>query len=151
MHGRKLNDLHTKIRATLLQIPNLVHESVPDGKDDSENKVEKTVGKKPKFSFTPKSHVDLLEQNDWADFERAAKISGARWYFLKGDLAVLDFGSSFLAVDCRANFSSLNFTGSNVSINSLLALIDLGKASPVSWSFSQIFWFTVSGWRPRIS
>jgi len=96
---KELADLYEKIRICLLQIPNMLHESVPVGKDESENKVIKTVGKKPKFTFTPVSHVDLLQQHDWADMERAAKISGARWYFLKGDLAMLEMALSHYAMN----------------------------------------------------
>ncbi|MBI5392161.1 serine--tRNA ligase [Candidatus Woesearchaeota archaeon] len=79
-----------QLRQLLLTLPNLLHERVPVGKDDSENKVVKLFGKKPKFSFALQSHVDLVEKNKWVDLERAAKISGARWYFLKGDLALLE-------------------------------------------------------------
>jgi len=77
----------------------LMHESVPVGKDDSENVVVRTVGKKPTFSFAPVSHVDLLQKKDWADFERAAKISGARWFFLKGDLVILELALVRYAMD----------------------------------------------------
>ncbi len=87
---KELTELQGKIMTCLLKIPNLMHESVPYGKDETGNKVVKTVGKKPSFKFTPLSHVDLIQKHGWADLERAAKISGARWYFLKGDLAVLD-------------------------------------------------------------
>jgi seryl-tRNA synthetase len=87
---KELAELQDKIKACLYKIPNLLHDSVPYGKDDTENKVVKTVGKKPDFKFTPLSHVDLMLKNNWADLDRAAKISGARWYFLKGDLAMLE-------------------------------------------------------------
>ncbi len=96
---KELADLHDKIRVCLFKVPNLLHESVPYGKDDSENVVVKTIGKKPSFKFTPLSHVDLLEKNGWADFERAAKISGARWYFLKGDLVLLELALVRYALD----------------------------------------------------
>ncbi len=96
---KQLAELQDKIKACLFKIPNLMHESVPYGKDDAENKVVKTVGKKPTFKFAPISHVDLIEKNDWADLERAAKISGNRWYFLKGDLAVLDMAIMHYGLD----------------------------------------------------
>ncbi len=87
---KQLTELQGKIMTCQLKIPNLMHESVPYCKDETGNKVVKTIGKRPSFKFTPLSHVDLLQKHGWADLERAAKISGARWYFLKGDLAVLD-------------------------------------------------------------
>jgi seryl-tRNA synthetase len=96
---KQLAELHDKIRTCLFKIPNLMHESVPYGKDDTENKVVKTFGKKPTFKFAPISHVDLVQKKGWVDFERAGKISGARWYFLKGDLAVLEMAIVQYAMD----------------------------------------------------
>lgn len=95
----KLGKLKERVNGVLLRIPNVMHESVPEGKNDEDNVVVKRVGKLPKFSFKPKSHVDLLERNGWVDTERAAKIAGSRWYFLKGDLAVLEMALSMYAVD----------------------------------------------------
>ncbi len=96
---KQLAELQEKIKVCLFKVPNLTHESVPYGKDDTENKVVKTVGKKPVQKFTPLSHVDLMQKHDWADLERAAKLSGARWYFLKGDLAVLELALIQYAMD----------------------------------------------------
>lgn len=95
----EMSKLEEKIRYYRMRLPNILHESVPVGKDDSENVQVKLFGKKPKFTFELKSHVDLIEQNDWADLERAAKISGARWYFLKGNLALLEMAITKYAVD----------------------------------------------------
>jgi seryl-tRNA synthetase len=100
---KELAALEGRIRDLLLRIPNIMHDSVPKGKDDSENQVIKTVGKKPSFKFTPKSHTDLIVEKGWADLERAAKISGARWYFLKGDLAVLEYALIQYALDFMRN------------------------------------------------
>lgn len=75
----------------LLQIPNLLHESVPYGEDEEGNITIDTWGEKPTFSFTPKSHVDLVESLQLADIERAAKTSGARFYFLQDELVSLEF------------------------------------------------------------
>ncbi|PIN75154.1 serine--tRNA ligase [Candidatus Woesearchaeota archaeon CG10_big_fil_rev_8_21_14_0_10_37_12] len=88
-----------QIRSLLMRIPNMMDKDVPVGKDDSENVVVKTVGKKPKFDFTPISHVDIVEKQGWVDLDRAAKISGARWYFLKGELALLELAITKYAVD----------------------------------------------------
>ncbi len=92
-------ELEQRIRDCLFQLPNILHESVPFGKDDTENVQVKKFGKKPVFKFPLKSHVDLLSQWDLADLERAAKISGARWYFLKNELALLDLALVKYAVD----------------------------------------------------
>ena len=92
-------ELWQKIRQLLLMLPNLLHPSVPFGKDDTENEQVRTFGKMPVFDFDPVSHVDLLAKWDLADIERAAKISGARWYFLKNELAILEMALSRYAVD----------------------------------------------------
>ena len=83
-------------------IPNLVHESVPIGADDSANKEIKKWGDIPKFDFKIKDHIDISEDLDLVDLERAAKVAGARFYYLKNDLvrlnqALVHFGLDFLA------------------------------------------------------
>ncbi|MFO1534899.1 MAG: serine--tRNA ligase, partial [Thermoplasmatota archaeon] len=75
--------------ALLRTIPNLMHPSVPVGKDDSENVEVRAWGGKPTHGFAAKSHVDLLESLDVADLERAARAAGARFVYLKGDLVLM--------------------------------------------------------------
>ena len=89
--SQKIKDLDQKIRETdeelnniLLLIPNPTDESVPMGKSEEDNKEVRTWGDKPKFSFTPRSHVELGEKLDILDFERGAKLSGARFVIYKG-------------------------------------------------------------------
>ena len=72
------------------QIPNIPSSDVPVGKDDSENIILKKIGKLPKFSFTPKEHFVIGEELSIIDLERASKISGSRFYFLKNEGAVLE-------------------------------------------------------------
>ena len=83
-------------------IPNLVHESVPVGPDDSANIEIKKWGNIPKFDFKIKDHIDISEDLGLVDLERAAKVAGARFYYLKNDLvrlnqALIHFGLDFLA------------------------------------------------------
>jgi len=73
----------------LAQIPNLPHESVPEGKSEEDNQVVRTWGVPRQFSFTPKDHVELGANQGWMDFETAAKLSGARFVVLRGALARL--------------------------------------------------------------
>lgn len=73
------------------QIPNIPANDVPVGASEDENVIIKTVGDKPEFTFTPKNHFDIAEARDWIDKERAAKVSGARFAYLKGDLVKLQF------------------------------------------------------------
>lgn len=68
-----------ELTAVLLNIPNLPDESVPVGEDETANRIERTWGEPPKFDFEPKDHVDIGEHLGILDFERAAKLSGARF------------------------------------------------------------------------
>jgi seryl-tRNA synthetase len=85
-----------------LTIPNLVHESVPVGVDESANKEMKKWGKIPEFDFKINDHIDISENLDLVDLERAAKVAGARFYYLKNDLvrlnqSLIHYGLDFLA------------------------------------------------------
>ncbi len=84
-----------------LTLPNLIHESVPIGKDDTANKEIRKWGTTPTFDFDIKDHIDLTQNLDLVDLERAAKVSGARFYYLKNQLvrlnqALLQFALDFL-------------------------------------------------------
>ena len=80
-------------------IPNLLHESVPIGPDDSANQEIYKWGEIPKFDFQIKGHEDLAENLGILDLERAAKTAGARFYYLKGDLVKLGFAITKFALD----------------------------------------------------
>ncbi len=88
-----------KVDLILLRLPNILHESVPFGKDESENVVVKIVGKPPKFDFKPKSHVEVALNLGLIDFDRAAKVAGHGFYYLKGDLARLDYAIINYTID----------------------------------------------------
>lgn len=83
----------------LALLPNLPASDVPDGKDESENKVLRTVGTVPTFDFTPKSHFELGEALGLMDFERATKLSGARFVVLYNHLARLERALSAFMID----------------------------------------------------
>jgi len=80
-------------------IPNLVHESVPIGPDDSANQEIYKWGQIPKFDFQIRGHEDLAENLGILDLERAAKTAGARFYYLKGDLVKLGSAITKFALD----------------------------------------------------
>ncbi len=88
-----------KLNSLLLFMPNILHESVPKGKDDSENVVVRKYKEKPKFSFKPRNHIELCELNDWYDIKRAAKTSGARFYYLKNELVELELALFRYGID----------------------------------------------------
>jgi seryl-tRNA synthetase len=87
----QLNKLFVQLKAAMDTIPNPPHDSVPEGKDSSENKVIKTVGEIPEFDFEPKDHMELGQLLDLIDTETATKTSGARFYYLKNQAVQLEF------------------------------------------------------------
>jgi seryl-tRNA synthetase len=96
---KKAQELQARVREILMSLPNILHESVPVGPDDSGNVTIRTWGAPRKFDFTPKDHLDLLGALGLIDMERAAKISGARFFFLKGDALRLEQSIMRYAVD----------------------------------------------------
>ncbi|WP_131110509.1 serine--tRNA ligase [Sulfuricystis thermophila] len=85
----KLAVLLAEIDAFVSRLPNLPHESVPDGRDESGNVEISRWGTLPVFDFPPKDHVDLGEALGGLDFERAVKIAGSRFTLMKGEVARL--------------------------------------------------------------
>lgn len=101
-----LEETQTKIEQDYAKlaytIPNLIHESVPIGEDEKANKEIRRWGDAPKFDFHIQDHVDLSDNLDLVDLERAAKVSGARFYYLKNELvrlnqALINFALDFLS------------------------------------------------------
>lgn len=95
----------SKFRHLIMLLPNIIHESVPFGYDETDNLVVKQQGTIKKFDFKPKDHVDIATNLDLIDIERAAKVSGARFYFLKNELvmmnqALIHFALEFLLEKC---------------------------------------------------
>lgn len=86
----KLKAIEDELMAAMMMVPNVPHESVPVGADETGNQVVKTWGEKPNFLFTPKQHFELGEKLGMLDFERGVKVSGPRFAFSKGALARLE-------------------------------------------------------------
>jgi seryl-tRNA synthetase len=91
-------ELKEKIHQLMLQIPNLLHESVPDGLDDADNVEVRRWGDYSGYDFELKSHVDIMENLDLLDTERAGKVAGSRFYFLKNEAVLLDLALIFTAL-----------------------------------------------------
>lgn len=83
-------ELSQAINTHLFSIPNILDDIVPDGEDEDENELLRSVGEKPSFSFTPRDHVDIGEGLGQMDFAAGAKLSGARFVVLQGQLARLE-------------------------------------------------------------
>ena len=95
-------DIESTYSKLALTIPNLVHESVPIGADEGANKEIKKWGNIPVFDFKINDHIDISENLDLVDLERAAKVAGARFYYLKNDLvqlnqSLISYGLDFLS------------------------------------------------------
>lgn len=82
--------LDEEFQAILLNLPNLFDDSVPLGKDEGDNRLVRDFGRPPSFSFSPRPHWDLGEMGGGLDFNRAAKITGARFVVYRGQLAALE-------------------------------------------------------------
>lgn len=95
----KEKNLFNDLQKKLYEIPNLMDKSVPVGKDDSENVVRKVEGKQTKFDFKPKNHVELVENLNVVDFDASAKVAGNGFYYLKGDLGLLNRALINFAID----------------------------------------------------
>jgi seryl-tRNA synthetase len=81
----QLRTVERQLDEQLLWVPNIPHESVPDGPDDSHNIAHEPAGAPlPTFDFTPKPHWDLGPEQGLIDFERGVKLSGSRFYLLNG-------------------------------------------------------------------
>jgi len=123
--GLHLQELENQLSQELLLIPNIPHESVPAGKNETENVEVRRCGVIPEFSFTPKNHWDIGEQLGILDFERAGKIAGARFALYKGtgacleralknfmlDLHTAEFGYTEVSPPILVNKESMTGTG----------------------------------------
>jgi len=87
----QLQEAENIVKNLILQIPNIALKDVKVGSDETCNEILREVGKPKKFDFEPKNHVEIGKELDIIDIERATKISGSRFYYLKGDAALLEF------------------------------------------------------------
>jgi seryl-tRNA synthetase len=94
-----VSEQEKKTHDYLMQLPNLLNDSVPLGKDDNDNVQLKTWGKIPQFNFPIKNHIDLALDLDQIDVERAGKVSGSRFFYLKNEVAMLDMALMSFAVE----------------------------------------------------
>jgi len=91
-YGRKSRDL-------LMRIPNIIHESVPFGRDENDNAEIRRWGSPPMFGFEPRNHLEIALNLGLIDEERANKVAGTGFYYLKDELVLLDLAIQRFAVD----------------------------------------------------
>ncbi|MBN2618320.1 MAG: serine--tRNA ligase [Spirochaetales bacterium] len=112
-------DLKSKLSSEASKIPNMAHPDAPIGKEDKENFQIKVCGTVPTFNFKPLDHVQLGEKLDLIEFERATKVSGSKFYFLKNQAAILELALTRYAIDI------LMKKGFKVSITPDIAKVDI--------------------------
>ncbi|MEM1586141.1 MAG: serine--tRNA ligase [Candidatus Bathyarchaeia archaeon] len=95
----QVDEYQQKARYLLMRIPNLLHESVPYGKDENDNVEIRRWGSPPKFNFPPKSHIEIAKDLGLVDEERANKVSGAGFFYFKEELVLLDLAIQRFAID----------------------------------------------------
>jgi seryl-tRNA synthetase len=105
----KTEKLGQDIKQVMLKLSNILAEDVPPGKDENDNKELKKWGKIPKFDFKIKGHADIVEDLDIADVERGARAAGARFYYLKNELVLLNQALQKFALDflMKKGFSAI--------------------------------------------
>ncbi len=96
---KNISDNNSKFYNLIMLLPNYVHDSVPVGKDPTNNVIIRTHGTIKKFDYTIRNHIDIGESVNLIDIEKAAKISGSRFYFLKNDLVKLNHAIISFALD----------------------------------------------------
>jgi seryl-tRNA synthetase len=96
---KQVTEQEQKTHDYLLRLPNLLDNSVPLGKDSNDNVQVKTWGTIPEFTFQIKNHIDLALNLDQIDMERAGKVSGSRFFYLKNEVAMLDLALMSFAIE----------------------------------------------------
>lgn len=102
----KIKEIEAEVEKTdseskkgIMNIPNMLLKEVPAGKTAEDNKILRTNGKAPKFKFQPKDHLELLQNLNLIDSERANKVAGAGFFYMKEELAILDYALQRFALD----------------------------------------------------
>jgi seryl-tRNA synthetase len=98
----ELQQIQVQLEQIQLGLPNILHDSVPNGADESANVEVHTWGKPRKFDFEPKDHVDLGQQRGWLDFDAAAQITGARFVVMRDPVARLHRALAHFMLDVHA-------------------------------------------------
>jgi seryl-tRNA synthetase len=99
----RLEAIRDAMEAMALGVPNIPHESVPQGRDEHDNVELKRVGEPRRFDFTPRDHIALGERHGWLDAEAGAKLSGSRFTVLRGQLARLHRALAQFMLDLHVN------------------------------------------------
>jgi len=102
-----LGNLEAQALALHKAVPNMALADVPVSRNEDDNVVSKVVGEPTTFGFTPRNHWEIAEQRDWIDKERAAKVAGSRFAYIKGDLVMLQFAIVQFVMNALSNSAVL--------------------------------------------
>jgi len=120
--------LENEIRIAMIKIPNIISKHTPSGKDATYNKEIRKVGKVPKFKFPIKTHVELIEKLGLADFDASARVSGNGFYYLKGELALLNQALIRFAIDFMIK-KKYNYIETPLMLNDKSVYASMDKAA----------------------
>jgi len=95
----ELKEVMKEWQTIMITVPNVPDTSVPEGEDETGNQEVRKWGERRKFDFTPKNHVELMQNLHLADFDRGSKVAGFRGYFLKNEAVMMSYGLWSLALE----------------------------------------------------
>ena len=126
----------------LMELPNFLDNTVPNGKNDNDNVEIRKVGNIKKFDFKIKDHVDIGEKLDLLDFKTATKVSGSRFVYLKNNLAKLERALSTFMIESNIKFGDFNeiYTPVLVNENALIGTGQLPKFDSDIFKTRENFW-----------
>lgn len=114
-----LSTLTAEVLSLQKSIPNMALSDVPYGRTEDENVVSKVVGKPTEFDFEPKNHYQIAEQHGWIDKERAAKVAGSRFAYLKGGLVQLQFAIVQFVLDTLSSEDKIKEIATNAGLENV--------------------------------
>ena len=113
----ELDSVEGNLAQLMMAVPNMPLDMVPVGETEEDNVVAKKVGDLPNFDFEPKNHWEIAEAKGWIDKERAAKVAGSRFVFIKGDLVLLEFAMWRFVLDTLTSQTAIDEIISEFKLN----------------------------------
>ena len=106
-YEKTLGELEAAVLIQQKAVPNMALADVPVGASEDENRVAKTVGEPTQFTFEPRNHWQIADDRGWIDKERAAKVAGSRFAYIKGDMVRLQFAVIQFVMDTLSSEETL--------------------------------------------
>jgi len=123
-------------KTLLMQIPNMTHSAAPVRKEETGSREIEKYGEPPKFDFEPKGHEELMENLDLADFERAAKVSGSKFYYFKNEGVLLELALIRFALDKLIAKGFIPFITPDLAKDAVLEGIGFNPRGPETQVYS---------------